>query len=77
MKILLLGGNGYLGSKVARALLEAGNSVVCTTRASSDLSRIADIKGFSAGADDYIQKPFDLDSGIYRCNRGCSDIYSI
>ena len=44
MKILLLGGNGYLGSKVARALLEAGNSVVCTTRASSDLSRIADIK---------------------------------
>lgn len=44
MKILLLGGNGYLGSKVARALLEAGNSIVCTTRASSSLSRIADIK---------------------------------
>ena len=44
MNILLLGGNGYLGSKIARALIASGNRVACTKRASSSLSRIEDIK---------------------------------
>lgn len=44
MNILILGGNGYIGSKVTRGLVSAGHSVVCTKRASSDLSRLEDIK---------------------------------
>lgn len=43
MRILVLGGNGYLGSKVIRRLLSEGHTVVGTKRADSDLSRLADI----------------------------------
>lgn len=44
MNILILGGNGYLGSKVTRKLVEKGHYIVCTKRASSDLSRLGDMK---------------------------------
>ena len=43
MNVLLLGGNGYLGSKVAHMLVGTGHGVVCTKRPLSDLSRIEDI----------------------------------
>lgn len=44
MNILCLGGNGYLGSKVTRRLIQEGHSVVCTKRVASDLSRLSDIR---------------------------------
>lgn len=40
MNILILGANGYLGSKIAHVLAEQGNFLVCTHRKSSDLSRL-------------------------------------
>ena len=41
MNILVLGGNGYLGSKVIENLLSEGkHSITCTVRSTSDLSRI-------------------------------------
>lgn len=43
MNVLILGGNGYIGSKVTREIVNAGHSVVCTKRAKSNLSRIDDI----------------------------------
>lgn len=43
MNILILGGNGYLGSKLTRKLVEKGYTVVCTKRYGSDLSRLSDI----------------------------------
>ena len=43
MNILILGGNGYIGSKVTRKLVSEKHSVVCTKRASSDLSRLEDL----------------------------------
>ncbi len=43
MKVLILGGNGYLGSKLASRLLNAGHSVACTRRECSDISRLIDI----------------------------------
>lgn len=43
MNILVLGGNGYLGSKVTRQFLETGHNIVCTKRKNSDLSRLKDI----------------------------------
>lgn len=44
MRFLILGGNGYIGSKVVRLLVEAGHNVVCTKRENSDLSRLKDIR---------------------------------
>ena len=44
MNILILGGNGYIGSKITRALISANNSVVCTKRVSSELSRLNDLQ---------------------------------
>lgn len=43
MNILILGGNGYLGSKVTHSLIEKGHTVVCTKRNHSDLFRLKDI----------------------------------
>lgn len=43
MRFLILGGNGYLGSKVIHKLVEKGEYVICTKRTSSDLSRLSDI----------------------------------
>ena len=45
MNILVLGGNGYLGSKVVRRLVNEGHTVVCTKRKNSDLGRLSDLSG--------------------------------
>lgn len=44
MNVLILGGNGYIGSKIARELYFAGHTVVCTKRSTSVLTRLDDIK---------------------------------
>lgn len=44
MNVLILGGNGYLGSKVVRFLVETGHKVISTRREKSDISRLEDIK---------------------------------
>lgn len=44
MNILILGGNGYLGSKVTRRFVNEGHYIVCTKRSTSDLSRLKDIE---------------------------------
>ncbi len=44
MNILILGGNGYIGSKITREFVNSGHSVVCTKRSGSNLSRLAEIK---------------------------------
>lgn len=43
MNILILGANGYLGSKVTCALCERGESLVCSKRAKSNLMRLDDL----------------------------------
>lgn len=40
MNILILGGNGYLGSKVVNYLLCEGCNLTCTKRETSDISRL-------------------------------------
>ena len=42
MNILMLGGNGYLGSKIVRRLVNEGHNVTYIKRADSDLSRLVD-----------------------------------
>lgn len=44
MNFLVLGGNGYIGSKIVRILINEGHMVVCTKRDKSNLNRIEDIK---------------------------------
>jgi len=44
MNILMLGGNGYLGSKVVKRLLREGHNVTCTKRAISNISRVREEK---------------------------------
>lgn len=56
MNYLILGGNGYIGSKVARELTQKGHTVVCTKRSNSNLSRLDDI------ADKLIWIPASIDS---------------
>lgn len=43
MNVLILGGNGYIGSKITRQFVNRGDQVVCTKRSSSDISRLNDI----------------------------------
>ena len=40
MNVLMRGGSGYIGSKIARCLVEEGNQAICTKRSSSDISRL-------------------------------------
>lgn len=42
MKVLVLGANGYLGSKIIQPLCQKGAELVCTKRAKSDLRRLED-----------------------------------
>lgn len=41
MKFLVLGGNGYLGSKIINNLTESGHRIVATKRETSDISRVS------------------------------------
>ena len=43
MKILVTGGNGFIGSVVVRDLVAAGHSVVCLLRPTSDTQRVEDL----------------------------------
>lgn len=43
MNVLVLGGNGYLGSKVVRALVLRNENIFSTIRENSDLSRLEKI----------------------------------
>ena len=43
MDFLILGGSGYIGSKITRELIKDGHTVVCTKRATSDTSRLDDM----------------------------------
>ncbi len=44
MKILLTGANGFIGSEIAKILVEQNNEVRCFVRSSSNLSWLADLE---------------------------------
>lgn len=44
MRFLILGGNGYLGSKITKELLHMGHDIVCTKRQKSDFSKLENIR---------------------------------
>lgn len=42
MRFLILGGNGYLGSKITKQLINMGHEIVCTKRQKSNFSKFED-----------------------------------
>ena len=44
MNVLILGGNGYLGSKVTKRIISQGHMVVCTRRSESNMSKLVDVE---------------------------------
>lgn len=44
MNVLVLGGSGYLGSKIIKQLFSQNESVYCTVRENSDLTKLYDIR---------------------------------
>jgi dihydroflavonol-4-reductase len=51
VKLLVTGGNGFIGSAVVRRLVESGHRVVCLLRERSDVARIADVPYVRAHGD--------------------------
>lgn len=45
MRIIVLGGTGYLGSKVVMALAERGHEILCIKREQSSLKRLEAVRG--------------------------------
>lgn len=75
MNILILGGNGYIGSKVTRELVCAGETVVCTKRANSNLSRLNDIKDkiiWIPASVDAVESVLQYKSFDYVLNMACN-----
>ena len=81
MNFLILGGNGYIGSKITRELIRDGHTVVCTKRATSNLSRLSglaeNVKWIPAsidGVESAMQyMPFDYVLNM-ACNYGKSNV---
>jgi len=81
MNILVMGGTGYLGSKMCRALVNEGHRVVATRRNTSDLSRTIDIndkvKWIDASVNSIVSEntvnKFDFAINMI-CNYGKADI---
>ena len=75
MNILILGGNGYIGSKVTRALVNTGHSVICTKRATSNLTRVADIQDkikWIPASIDSVRKVLQHEEVDYVINMACN-----
>ncbi|MFH2019402.1 MAG: NAD(P)-dependent oxidoreductase [bacterium] len=65
MKVLITGGNGFIGSRLVRTMIERGYEVVVLKRKSSDLARIKDlsnqIKFYDWENMEQLQKMFALE----------------
>ena len=75
MRFLILGGNGYLGSKITKVLLEKGHSIVCTKRQKSDFSRLAGYMDYITmipATTDKLKEAFTCGSFDWVLNMVCS-----
>lgn len=77
MNLLILGGNGYIGSKVTKNLVNKNHSIVCTKRSNYNLSRLEDIKEkvkWIPASIDSVEavmqyEKFDVELSIYYCRK--------
>ena len=65
MRVLVTGGNGFIGSGVTRRLADTGHEVVCLLRAHSRIDRLAGTR--------YVRAPGDVRDrdSVRRAMRGC------
>jgi dihydroflavonol-4-reductase len=65
MRVLVTGGNGFIGSVVVRRLIDSGHSVRCLLRKNSNTSRIADLRFERAIGD--VRDAASLHSAFHGC----------
>ena len=65
MKILMLGGTGYLGGNLVKALRDDGHEITCTVRPSSRTDHLADLPGIKLITDKTAGIDAELAGGSY------------
>ncbi len=73
-KVLVTGAAGFLGSRLVRQLIEAGESVKGVVRASSNLQNLADLPRDKL---DLIAADVTVEHSIYRALAGCDRLYHV
>ena len=75
MNILILGGNGYLGSRIVKKFLDEGHMLTCTKRRKSDLSRLENVKDkihFIPASVDAVDAALRYEKPDFILNMACS-----
>lgn len=73
-KVLVTGGAGFLGSRLVRMLVEAGESVKVLVRASSNLSTL---DGLTPGKVETVEGDIQVEHTVYRALAGCDRLYHV
>ncbi len=74
VNVLLLGGTGYLGCNIARALSSLGHKVICVVRRTSDISGLKDLKSVQliSNNPDQIELTFEQEDISWVVNGVCT-----
>jgi len=73
-KVLVTGAAGFLGARLVRMLVEAGETVKVLVRASSNLSQL---KGLPAGSIEAIEGDIRVEHSVYKALAGCDRMYHV
>lgn len=65
-RIFVTGGNGFIGSRVVRCLVERGYTVRCLLRPTSDLERVADLEFERVSGD--VRDYASIEAGLHGCS---------
>lgn len=73
MNFFILGGTGYIGSKIVKRLIDAGHAVVCVRRKDSDITRLEGCNvQYIMNDPEEIEVVFNLEKFDWVINMSCS-----